>query len=509
MKKNTKLGVGGVLFLVTLGGCFVDDEIHLNATALDITVDEARKSFETSVSTFYLSPPTATRAVDMELLVTPLWEKAKSLLFEEKKIVEIPLEAPITAVHRIWTHKDSIPANNKYTNTVTSLIAEKSEAGRIFFTVVKISGEGNYLMRNNKRFLKMRFETLSDFSGAVRYYTLNGELISGKIYKQGKAVKSIAPYDSTKVKKEKEIQQGKARIYTRATVEQCEVHDYLIEQYYCTDTYVGDELMNTYCELADSWIETVMVCDYIEVPDETPNEVCPNCGQNPCGCENPEGGNGEGGSGTNEIVDKAKKLFKNDNMTTADWNKLGDLLSYIMDDCMGEALYNGLLKFLNGNTISFQFTSEIGAAYNPGSNSLKLNGDMNSNELFHEMLHAYQYQNDKSVTSFFNAAINHEIETHYAQYLYLEGTLEYDTSTWRMGVKGGSDRIQTITNLSHFIDEKGNLLPGVDLSQLDVYLEFNVIPAFKSDDAYQKYSYDTNYDSLSNFSNLREITKNC
>lgn len=287
------MGVGGVLFLVTLGGCFVDDEIHLNATALDITVDEARKSFETSVSTFYLSPPTATRAVDMELLVTPLWEKAKSLLFEEKKIVEIPLEAPITAVHRIWTHKDSIPANNKYTNTVTSLIAEKSEAGRIFFTVVKISGEGNYLMRNNKRFLKMRFETLSDFSGAVRYYTLNGELISGKIYKQGKAVKSIAPYDSTKVKKEKEIQQGKARIYTRATVEQCEVHDYLIEQYYCTDTYVGDELMNTYCELADSWIETVMVCDYIEVPDETPNEVCPNCGQNPCGCENP----GEGGGG--------------------------------------------------------------------------------------------------------------------------------------------------------------------------------------------------------------------
>lgn len=64
-----------------------------------------------------------------------------------------------------------------------------------------------------------------------------------------------------------------------------------------------------------------------------------------------------------------------------------------------ELLYKKLCNSaaLNGNFISFQFVEEKEAIYEPSTRTLKLNKNMDSNELFHEMLHAYQYQNEKEL----------------------------------------------------------------------------------------------------------------
>ena len=140
---------------------------------------------------------------------------------------------------------------------------------------------------------------------------------------------------------------------------------------------------------------------------------------------------------------------------------------------------------------------------------LQWNRNMDSNQLFHELMHAYQYQNEKSFDSWKNAIINMEIETHYAHYLYIKGSSEFGGSDWEKGSKGGDSRILSIIHLEDYVDNKGNLIDGMIVDLLDTYLEFHVVTAFKQDANYGKYSYDESRSSLSNFSNLNKITKDC
>ena len=44
-------------------------------------------------------------------------------------------------------------------------------------------------------------------------------------------------------------------------------------------------------------------------------------------------------------------------MTEANWKVLEKMLDKILADCMGEALYNCLANFLNGQTLTIQFSN--------------------------------------------------------------------------------------------------------------------------------------------------------
>ncbi|MEY8684667.1 hypothetical protein AB9N12_00510 [Bacteroides sp. AN502(2024)] len=287
------------------------------------------------------------------------------------------------------------------------------------------------------------------------------------------------------------------------------------------------------------WIPDYKTCPYCNLQYDPLLNSCPfgcedrcsKCGQAPCQCtENDHicercgskycpgpwncgagGGGNQGNEGSQPIVaSKAKKLFQNTDMSEADWKKLEKLIDKIIKECMGENLYKELSTLLNGNPIFFQFTSAYEATYNAQEHTIKFNKDMNSNELFHEIMHAYQRQKDKSLEDFSNATINHEIEAHYAQYLYLKkDTAEYNISNWKLGVKGRNKRILHITHLEDYIDNKGNLLPETFIDLLDTHIEYNLIPTFKTDKNYKNYIYNKNYNSLANFENLRNITKDC
>ena len=259
MGKNRRNVIAtGVMIVVLLVNCVVvEDDVCVNSP-LGITVEEAHRTFESSVKVFRLSPVRAfSKAVDEELLVVPLWNEASALNFESKGIVEVPLDAPTMTVNRVV---DISPKKNrkwKYNNTVIKLIAEKDKNGEIFFTVVKITAEKKYLSKCSKKFKKSKLNMLNDFSGAIRYYTLQGELMSGAMYKSGKKVSSILPYDSTETES--------TGAQTRALEEQCEVYDIVYEEYYCIDVTVGDELLHQECD----------------------EEVCPVCGQYICACGDP------------------------------------------------------------------------------------------------------------------------------------------------------------------------------------------------------------------------------
>lgn len=71
-----------------------------------------------------------------------------------------------------------------------------------------------------------------------------------------------------------------------------------------------------------------------------------------------EGGGGGGSLSGNIKIIKAKKIFRNSKMTDDDWATLEDLINKIMETCMGENLYNGLVKILDGKTYVIEITNK-------------------------------------------------------------------------------------------------------------------------------------------------------
>lgn len=132
-----------------------------------------------------------------------------------------------------------------------------------------------------------------------------------------------------------------------------------------------------------------------------------------------------------------------------------------------------------------------------------------SNVFFHEMWHAYQaYQESES--AYMNSLINQEIEAHYAQYLYLRKLPEYKGSKWE-NYYAKDLRMGTIADLSDYINEKGNLHSGINVDVFNFHI-LSVASIFETTKGYDDpnfYKYDETRSGLSNFSNLRTLTKDC
>jgi len=129
-----------------------------------------------------------------------------------------------------------------------------------------------------------------------------------------------------------------------------------------------------------------------------------------------------------------------------------------------------------------------------------------SNVFFHEMWHAYQ----ESESAYMNSLINQEIEAHYAQYLYLRKLPEYKGSKWE-NYYAKDRRMGAIKNLSKYIDEKGNLHSGRNIEGFNFNIA-SVASIFETTNGYDDpsfYKYDETRSGLSNFSNLRTLTKDC
>lgn len=177
---------------------------------------------------------------------------------------------------------------------------------------------------------------------------------------------------------------------------------------------------------------------------------------------------------------------------------------------MGEELYNGLKSYLNGKTLTIQFKEGSNGSFGMQGESvgIALGMQMESNQLLHEMFHAYQaYQN--TLAQYNNSVLNNEIEAHYAQYLYISRLPEYAGSKWEeRDIK--DVRRREVKNLTKYIDKKGNLLPEITDDVLDGVITSSVIPAFR-DVGYteSKYPLNENQNGIANFKTLNKLTINC
>lgn len=211
----------------------------------------------------------------------------------------------------------------------------------------------------------------------------------------------------------------------------------------------------------------------------------------------------------------ASELFRNSKFSAAEWAIIEDMMEEMMKDCLGEALYKGLKDKLGGKKLIVSF-SNSGYEFNLPSGTVFIYAkDIESNQLFHEIWHAYQsYQ--ETETSFDSSMLNQEYEARYAQYIYIKRhpDFKFDSNAKQKFTKWESwyeydDLCRSIRHLNKYIDDQGNLKKGVAAADLDSYLMNKLQTTFKSNETYRVYPYDHNRIGTQNFKNLKELTKNC
>ena len=221
----------------------------------------------------------------------------------------------------------------------------------------------------------------------------------------------------------------------------------------------------------------------------------------------PIGAGGFGsGSGFGSASVSAGDIFSNENFTEETWNMVDCLLEEVLEDCMGEALFNGIKEKLNGDKITLRFIENGSSGYKWKNRTLSMSVDqLESHVLFHEMFHLYQTLSEAQFT-FENYLLNREIETHYAQYLFRKKqAFLFDVETDFVYIT--DNRLHACRLLEDYIDDYGVISNGSNLLTLEEHLEFVVTDAFHK---YGYANYPFNYESFEQtFGILKELANNC
>lgn len=166
-------------------------------------------------------------------------------------------------------------------------------------------------------------------------------------------------------------------------------------------------------------------------------------------------------------------------------------------------------KDLNGSKLFIKISDGINGSFGTiinGSTSIILGRQLDSSQLLHEMMHAHRAYRE-TVTTYNASSLNGEIEAHYAQQIFLNSLPGYKGSKLE-SQQLNDNRRESIANLNKIIDNKGNLRENMTNIELEKQIK-EVVKIFKSSKTYANYSYDESRTPLSNFNNLRTLTKDC
>lgn len=218
----------------------------------------------------------------------------------------------------------------------------------------------------------------------------------------------------------------------------------------------------------------------------------------------------------------ARDLFHNSELPDSVWQKLDDSLKKIQSTCLGEELCRILSDSLKGQTLYIKYRNIKNCLFGPIDNAaydeheikfstgkvlgITLGENYESNNLLHELMHAYRFYTEENSNAYNSSNLNGEIEAQYTQLVYknaIKANITFPVDPQY------AYRIE-IAYLYMFIDEYGKLNNDVSEIELENHVT-NIIKEYKSSPTYskEKYKYDSNRTALSNFKNLRTITKNC
>lgn len=384
----------------------------------------------------------------------------------------------------------------QYLSRAVVLIKENSIPQAFLMTIV---GSKDYMESHDFQLWDVCYKNIpEDFSGMLLYHTLSGEFVNGWHVEEGHRYSTCEPV--TEEDSELLSRSGTNCYIEQVTTYYVDCQDYAGYNY----TFYEDELYiypwsYSTCGTPYPVIEYYQVCD-----DDTEDDSGSSGGGITGG-----GGSSTSGGGSAPL---AKAMFRNSNMIDQNWGIIERMLEKITEDCMGRNLYNALLEKLDGKQLIIQFVStgnsrfeKIGEGY-----GITLNMEMESNQLFHEMMHAYRSYKE-TLNSYNESMINGEMEAWYAQYLYVKKLPEYDGSKWETKYNSDNNPIHKHTKLlENYINHKGELNPGVTEAKLNQYLSNQLIGIFWSNSKYSGKLYDTvNKTAMDNFKNLRELTEGC
>ena len=504
---------------------------------------------------------TNSRAVtDYSTIATPLWEKAKTERHGDEEVLIVPLQGEDDIYSSMYFEEEEM--GRLYQTKSFSRLVVRSKNGHTVTQVFTYLPGRNYAKNRQAVLDSMGFSPLAvKYYGTILISDLEGKFQQGFYYERGvptihltpkkhtHTIDSRAINDSTECDDHKHSHamdirlklSGNMRIASRSMDEGEEID--------MPCMFCGQSALNCTCFIVDgnyvycddcgklkgecicSMLPTCPICNMLVCvctsyvcdvcgnvfcicngTGPEPDQGCKYCGKTDCNgrCQNT-------GPSIDEpkdtIASKAKTIFRNSNMTEENWRIIERMLDKITADCLGENLYNGLKYFLNGGTLTIQFKlpGETGGGFGTDENGnigIVLDQEMKSNQLFHEMMHAYRAYNE-TASSYKSSTINGEIEAFYAQYLYISRLPEYENSEWEADYYTNPIKLRARI-LSDYLDNKGNLRNYTNYNKLKFAIT-NFAVYLKTHGVYQddKYKYDSSREILSNFNNLRNLTIDC
>lgn len=227
-------------------------------------------------------------------------------------------------------------------------------------------------------------------------------------------------------------------------------------------------------------------------------------------------GTGGGGSGTSPTNDGStstsamkkaiKETFENyEQLSDTDKQRVDTMYKQITKDCVGQALLKKLSLLSDQNKLKISFTNDKGKFVFSGSkNTLTISRVSTTNEMFHELFHAYQ--SSKYTASDWNKRLgNLEVEAHLAQFLYIVSVKE-PTKGWSYKNKKNA-RLGAIANLSKFVTKIGQPIKNQE-EEAKKRLK-KTFAEFKDHSVYGTFAFVDKMTFDYNFPNLATLAKNC
>ena len=510
IKQNVCYLTGFLFLCLILYSCLQDESDWGSDTAdkvvlgknRELTVDVAQSWYEANQA-----PVVTTRSVatNVELMTKLHWKKAFECSRGRFEVVEIPLLAKGGAVlmdHETMEKSSSEEVRGKIRNISRMVIIKNLETGETINFVMHIVGTFDYLMTAKHFENNSYLNRDPHLSGSVYFYKPEGGFVNGWSYKDGKIVAKISQGTEIGLQMQTEAK-------TRAILTSCHPEPIFVEHNVCSpyDYYDPEYGLGIGIEC-----RKVVKSEIVEVCNNTYYDKDGNA--HLWEPDTGNGGVGGGGGYQPTIAPKAKAIFRNSNMTEANWKALEKLLNKITENCMGSELYNGLANVLDGKTFSIQFNSGTSSSFGTqkdGSIGISLGSNLESGQLLHEMFHAFRSYKEGSISSYESSKMNGEVEAHYAQYLYQRSLPEYQTAGNKWARRDKTNyRWKSIKSLNSVIDEHGKLRSGFSEEDLKSRINSDIVPALINGGySPEQYPFDYSRPGLENFSCLIELTIKC
>jgi hypothetical protein len=309
----------------------------------------------------------------------PLWESAFTEESNTSQTVEVPLSFLKEQLIVLPECKNKFiqTKDYKYLQNITRLIVETNpKTGEIRGYFMSIVPSLNYLEKTNfKPFNNSYLDRDSQFTGCIIFRDLEGKLVNGWIYLDGRIISSMKPAFTT----------------TPATkvTEYCQT-TYTV--YYTEWTHNNNDII-TYGNFSFSESTSCWTVDYSQASIDDMNGG---------------GGGGPGSYGGGDAVTDDGIIYDEQSLTL-----IKPVIDNIRQDCAGSALLNSLTNY----GIKFEYVVGQGnpMSFRPDSKRITWYLEIvSAPQVFHELFHAYQQMSGWSLSNNLNA----EIEAYLAFYKY-------------------------------------------------------------------------------------------